>query len=47
MLLVVLRVIQKQELVLLETNRSIVPPVTLESGLVLEGLAMTPTRVET
>ena len=39
--------IQKQELVLLETTKRIVQVVTPQSGLVLEGIMMTPTRVET
>ena len=37
----------KQESVSLETTRKIVPQLTRELALVLEGTVMTPTRVET
>ena len=47
MLCVLLVLILKQESVSLVTSKTAAILVTLESGLVQEGLLMTPTRVET
>ena len=46
MLPVAVRATPKQESVSLETTRGIVHQLTPESALVLEGVVMTPTRVE-
>ena len=47
MLPVAVRATPKQESVSLETTRNIAHQLTPESALVLEGVVMTPTRVET